>query len=131
MSFFDFGQAAREKSHVPANPFAKQLESSSNPFARQAESTHPAPEAFPKFSLPTPRKVTFVQPISTPRRQDKAEPDGTITEDNIEDHIRSLEEGIRALESWAQTQRRVLEGIQEETVASSRAITDFLAKIAT
>jgi hypothetical protein len=131
MSFFDFGQAAREKPRVPSNPFAKQFESPSNPFARQVESVPQASDAFPKFAVPTPKKVTFMQPISTSRRQDKAEPDGPITEDNIEDHIRRLDEGIRALESWAKAQQRLLEGLQEEAVASGSAIADFLAKIAT
>jgi hypothetical protein len=131
MSFFDFAQATREKPKVPANPFAKQLEPPSNPFARQADSAPQSSDTFPKFALPTPKKVTFLQPISTPRRQDTAEPDGPITEDTIEDHIRRLEEGIRSLESWAQAQRRLLEGIQEEVVASSSAIAEFLAKIAT
>jgi hypothetical protein len=94
MTFFDFAQASREKPRAQANPFAKQLESPGNLFARQAESAPQASDTFPKFALPTPKKVTFMQPISTPRRQDKGEADGPITGDNIEDHIRRLEEGI-------------------------------------
>jgi hypothetical protein len=51
----------------------------------------------------------------------------TVNEENIEQHIRKLEEGFAAIQSWAQMQTNVLETLKAEVEETSQDIGAFLA----
>jgi hypothetical protein len=80
----------------------------------------PLGEPFAKVHIPTIKKA--VQPQSTST-------ESSITEDNIEAHVRKLEEGYGAIQSWAQMQTTVLEKLKEDVDECAQRITAFLAEV--
>jgi hypothetical protein len=131
-SFFDFANAARDKSRLTTNPFAKQMD-----FAPQtsgipipAADPNPAPEPaenppFAQFAIQPAKKVTFA-PLEVHPAQTTADVTDLITEENIEQEIKKLYEGFQVLQNWAASETAVLENLKNELSAVEAEVSTFV-----
>jgi hypothetical protein len=131
-SFFDFANAAREKSRLTTNPFTKQIDfapQAAGPSIRLADPNPPmdAPEKppFTQFTSQHSKKVTFALPDARPAANSADHPE-VITEENIEQEIKKLYEGFQTLQNWASSEAITLEKLKDEISTVETEISAFV-----